>query len=152
MRKGRIDLWPDCEMGHESFERDERIAGSSDRAFGLVFAAVFAIIAFLPIVFGGSVRLWSLILAAAFVAVALARPALLAPLNHLWLKLGLLLHRVVSPVVLGIMFFLVVTPIGLLMRAFGKDPLRLKRDPTTTSYWIPREPPGPTPESLKDQF
>jgi hypothetical protein len=139
-------------MGHESFERDDQVEGSSNRSFGLVFAAVFAIVGLFPLAFGGGVRTWALLAGAGFAAVALARPALLAPLNRLWLKLGLLLHRVVSPIMLGIMFFAVVTPIGLLMRALGKDPLRLKRDRSADSYWIPREPPGPTPESLKDQF
>jgi hypothetical protein len=79
------------------------------------------------------------------------RPVL-APLNRLWLKFGLLLHKVVSPIVLGVMFFLVITPIGLTMRAFGKNPLRLKLDKQSGSYWIERVPPGPAPESLKDQF
>jgi hypothetical protein len=76
----------------------------------------------------------------------------LSPLNRLWLRFGLLLHKIVSPLVLGIMFFLVITPIGLLMRAVGKDLLRLKFDKRSSSYWIERLPPGPPPESLKDQF
>ncbi len=79
-------------------------------------------------------------------------PSLLAPLNRVWTKFGLLLHKVVSPIVLGVMFYLVITPTGLLMRLFGKDPLRLKFDGTAKSYWIPREPPGPKPDSIKDQF
>jgi hypothetical protein len=139
-------------MGHESFERTEAVKGSSNRSFGLVFAAVFAIIGLAPLAFGGTVRPWALVAGAGFAVVALGFPGLLAPLNRLWLKFGLLLHRIVSPVVLGIMFFAVITPIGLLMRALGKDPLRLKRDASAGSYWIPREPPGPAPESLKDQF
>ncbi len=79
-------------------------------------------------------------------------PKLLAPLNHLWFKFGLLLHKIVNPVVLAIMFFLVITPIGLLMRALGKDPLRLRLDKAATSYWIDRTPPGPSPDTLGDQF
>ena len=89
---------------------------------------------------------------AGFLLVALGFPSILAPLNRLWLRFGLLLHRIVSPLVLGIMFFLVITPMGLLMRAFGKDLLRLKFDRAAASYWIERTPPGPPPESMADQF
>jgi len=85
-------------------------------------------------------------------AVAMLAPTLLAPLNRLWTRFGLLLHRIVSPVVLGIMFFLVVTPMGLLMRAFGKDPLRLRFEKDLPSYWINRNPPGPAPDTLDHQF
>jgi hypothetical protein len=139
-------------VGHESYERREEVRGSSDRAFGIVFAVVFALIGLLPLAFGGGGRVWALAVGAAFLAVALAFPRVLAPLNRLWLRFGLLLHRIVSPLVLGIMFFLVVTPMGLLMRALGKDLLRLKFDERSSSYWIERVPPGPPPESLKDQF
>ena len=139
-------------MGHESYERPEDVRGSSDRSFGMVFAVVFALIGLLPLAFGGALRLWALLVAAAFLGIALAVPSLLAPLNRLWLRFGLLLHRIVSPLILGIMFFLVVTPMGLLMRALGKDPLRLRFDRHAASYWIDRVPPGPEPESLKDQF
>ena len=139
-------------MGHESYERREDVKGSSDRSFGIVFAVVFAVIGLFPLVFGGGVRLWSLAVGAGFLVIALAAPSLLAPLNRLWLRFGLLLHRIVSPIVLGVMFFLVITPMGLLMRAMGKDLLRLKFDKQSASYWIGRIPPGPPPETLKDQF
>jgi hypothetical protein len=139
-------------MGHESFERHAPVQGSSDRTLGLVFAAVFVIVGVLPLVLGGSVRLWSLAVAGVFLAIALAAPALLGPLNRLWTRFGLLLHKIVSPIVLGIMFFLVVTPIGLVMRALGKDLLRLRFDAAARSYWLDRTPPGPPPESLSDQF
>ncbi|MGB8328889.1 MAG: SxtJ family membrane protein [Polyangiales bacterium] len=139
-------------MGHESYHRTEEVVGSSNRSFGLVFAVVFAIIALLPLFHGGGVRLWSLGVGALFAGLAFAAPQVLAPLNRLWLKLGLLLHKIVNPIVLGIMFYLVVTPTGLIMRLLGKDLLRLKRDPVVQSYWIERTPPGPKPESLGDQF
>jgi hypothetical protein len=126
--------------------------GSSDRAFGLVFAAFFLVVALLPLWNGREVRLWSLGLAAAFLAVALAVPSILAPLNRVWTAFGNLLHRIVSPVALAILFYGVVAPTGLLMRLFGKDPLRLKRDPAARSYWLERRPPGPPADSLKDQF
>jgi Saxitoxin biosynthesis operon protein SxtJ len=139
-------------MGHESYHRTEEVVGSSNRSFGVVFAVVFAIIALLPLFHGGAVRLWSLGVAVAFAVLAFAAPQVLAPLNRLWLKLGLLLHKIVNPIVLGIMFYGVVTPTGLIMRLLGKDLLRLKRDPAAASYWIERTPPGPRPESLGDQF
>lgn len=139
-------------VGHESFEREEQVVGSSDRSLGIVFAAVFALIGVVPWTFGGVLRLWALAIGALFLALALLAPSLLAPLNRVWTKLGLLLHRVVSPVVLGIMFFLVITPLGLLMRVLGKRPLRLGFEREARSYWIERRPPGPPPASLGDQF
>lgn len=139
-------------MGHESYQRHEEVRGSSDRAFGFVFAGVFAIIGLLPLILGGRLRLWAVGLAIAFAAVALVMPRLLAPANRLWTRFGLLLHRVVSPLALGIMFFVAITPTGLLMRLFGKDPLRLRFERDRPSYWIDRVPPGPAPQSLKDQF
>lgn len=139
-------------MGHESYTRDEQVDGSSDRSFGLVFAAFFALIGLLPLLLGRSPRAWALGVGGVFLLAALLFPSVLAPLNRLWLRLGMLLHRIVSPIALGIMFFLVITPMGLVMRAMGKDFLRLRLDPEARSYWIPREPPGPAPESLKNQF
>jgi hypothetical protein len=88
----------------------------------------------------------------AFAAVALAKPELLAGLNRQWMKLGILLGKVVSPIALGVLFYCVITPIGLALRLAGKDPLRLKRDPAANSYWIPRDPPGPPPGSMTNQF
>jgi hypothetical protein len=139
-------------MGHESFERKEPVASSSNRAFGLVFATVFAVIGLWPWLFGGHVRIWSVAIGAAFLVVASLWPAVLAPLNRIWTRFGLLLHRIVSPVVLGVMFFGVVTPMGLVMRALGKDPLRLRFDPAARTYWIERRPPGPAPDTLNNQF
>jgi len=139
-------------MGHESYDRVEAIRGSSNRSFGIVFAAVFTAIGLVPLLSGSGVRPWSLAVGAAFLICALAFPSALAPLNRLWLRFGLLLHKIVSPIVLGIMFYLVITPTGLLMRGLGKDPLRLKLDRQSSSYWIERVPPGPPPESMNDQF
>ena len=139
-------------MGHESFERSDEVHGSSDRSFGVVFAVVFSVIGLLPLAFGSGVRVWALVLGTAFLLMALAIPRSLAPLNRLWLRFGLLLHRIVSPIVLGIMFYGVITPTGAIMRAFGKDLLRLRFDRSSRSYWVDRVPPGPPPESIKDQF
>jgi hypothetical protein len=139
-------------MGHEDFCRQSPVRGSSDRSFGIVIAGFFAILGLLPLFWGDAVRWWALAAAAVFCAAALAAPRLLAPLNRQWTRLGLLLHRIVSPLVLGIMFFGMFMPIGLLMRISGKDPLRLRADPDARSYWIERIPPGPAAESLKNQF
>lgn len=137
---------------HEDLARHDEIQGSSDRAFGVVFTAVFVIIALFPLLRGGDVRVWAIVVAALFLAVSLVRSSLLGPLNRLWMKLGLLLHRVVSPVVLGLLFFGVVLPTGLLMRLAGKRTIPTTFDQARASYWIPRDPPGPAPEGMKNQF
>lgn len=139
---------------HEDLSREEIIQGSSDRAFGVVMACFFGIIGLLPLIFGSgpSVRWWALAIAFIFGALAWLRPATLAPLNRLWLRFGLLLSKVVSPVILGLLFFVTIMPIGLVMRALGKDPLRLRKDKSAASYWIVRDPPGPAAETMKNQF
>jgi hypothetical protein len=137
---------------HEQFSREEDIKGSSDRSFGFVFTAVFAIIGLLPLLGERDPRLWALGVAALFLVAALAHPASLAPLNRVWFKFGLVLHRIVSPFILGVLFYVVIVPTATLMRLFGKRPLQLELDPTASSYWIPRVPPGPAPESMKNQF
>ena len=139
-------------MAHESFQRDDSAASSSNRSFGLVFAAVFAIIALYPLFWLRAPHLWAIIVAAGFLAAALLLPAALGPLNRLWTRFGLLLHKVTSPLVLGLLFFVIITPMGMIMRLLGKDPLRLRRDAQSQSYWIDRKPAGPAPESFVDQF
>jgi hypothetical protein len=126
--------------------------GSSDRSFGLVFAVFFLIVGLLPLLHGQVLRIWALPLAAGFLVVAMIVPGILSPLNRLWTRFGLLLHSIVSPFALAILFYGVVTPTGLLMRLFGKDTLRLRPDKNAASYWIERTPPGPEPDSLKNQF
>ena len=137
---------------HEDFDREERVAAGSERAFGIVFFVVFVIIGLWPLLVGGTLRLWSLSIAALFLLVALTRPTLLSPLNRLWFLFGLLLHKIVTPVVMGIVFFLTVTPTGIIMRMMGKDPLHRRLDPNAKTYWIERQPPGPNPESMRNQF
>ncbi len=137
---------------HESFERANDVKAGSERAFGLVFAAFFALIGFWPLLAGTGPRLWALAVSALFAGAAFLAPGLLKPLNRLWFRFGELLHKIVNPLVMGLLFFLTVTPIALLMRVAGKDPLRLKFDRGAKSYWIAREPPGPAPESMRNQF
>ena len=136
----------------ENTERSETIEGSSDRVFGLVFAGAFSVLALWPMVHGGAIRLWAILLAAVFLVLALAVPRALSRLNRLWMRLGLLMGRVVSPVAIGIVYYLTVVPTGLIMRALGKNPMRLGFDRELPSYWIKREPPGPDPKSMSDQF
>jgi hypothetical protein len=139
-------------MTHESFSRDETVVAGSDRSFGIVMAAAFAAVALLNGWHGGRVWPWTGGLAGLFLAVALLYPAALKPLNRLWLKFGLLLHKVVNPIMMAFVFFGTVLPTSLVMRALGKDLLRLKREPDANSYWIQRRPPGPAPKSMEDQF
>ena len=139
-------------IAHESMHRETEVDGSSNRAFGWVFTVFFLILALLPLLSGGGVRFWALAAAAAMAVVTLVRPSLLGAPNRAWTRLGFWLGRVVSPVMAGVVFYGVVTPMGLAMRLLGKDPLRLRWDPSADSYWIVRDPPGPTPESMADQF
>lgn len=137
---------------HEDLSRAQTVKASSDRFFGLTFFVVLLVIALWPLLSQGAVRPVALGIALAFLAVSLAAPAWLAPLNRLWLKFGELLHRITSPIILGVMFFGVITPVGWLMRLAGKDLLSLKFDRSASSYWVRREPPGPEKSSLKQQF
>jgi hypothetical protein len=137
---------------HESFEAREKVKTSSDRSFGVVFTGVFLVVTFGPVLSGGAPRWWALAVAGVFLAVSIFRPALLAPLNRLWTRFGLLLNRVVNPIVMGLLFFLIITPIAVVMRVMGKRPLQTDLDRTAASYWVKREPPGPAPESMKQQF
>jgi hypothetical protein len=137
---------------HEDLDRPLEVSGSSDRSFGLVVGGILVLMSLEPILRGGATRPWPLGVGAALIAVAAARPALLAPLNRLWTRLGLLLQYMTSPVVLGLLFYLTVTPIGLLMRLLGKTPLRLGLEPDARSYWIDRRPPGPAPATMRNQF
>ena len=113
---------------------------------------MFALVALWPLPGGGYPRWWALALATAFAALAWLRPVWLAPLNRWWTRLGLLLHRVVSPIVMGVLFFAVMTPFGLGWRLVRRDPLGLRFDPDASTYWIRREPPGPPPASIERQF
>ena len=136
---------------HEDFTRSQQVKSSSNRAFGWMFVIVFLIIALWPLLFGGALRWWSLIISTLVMLITQTAPGLLTIPNRLWMRFGMLLHRVVSPVI-AVMFFLIVTPTGLLMRVFAKRPLRLGRDPAAASYWIKRDPPGPPAEDMSNQF
>ena len=135
---------------HEDYAR--RIESGSDKSFGVVFAVVFAVVGVFPMWSGGPPAYWALGIGASFLVLALVRPGTLKPLNRLWHLVGLGLSKVVNPLVLGFLFFVTITPMALIMRMMGKDPLRLKFDPGAESYWIERRPPGPEPETMNRQF
>ncbi len=137
---------------HEDLAREEEVVGSSNRSFGLVFTGFFAIVAAISAWRHGWMWPWAAGIAGTFLVVSFTAAGILAPLNRGWTKFGLLLGRIVAPIVLGLLFFLSVVPIGLIMRARGKDLLRLKFDRTARSYWIERDPPGPPPETMRKQF
>jgi hypothetical protein len=137
---------------HERLEYAEDLQGSSDRVFGLVFSVFWSVVALAPLIKGGPIRVWAVIFGAAFFLAALAMPTLLGPLNRLWQKFGRLLRSVTNPIVMAILFFSTVVPFGLIMRLLKRDVLGLKWERGLASYWIPRNPPGPRPDSMKDQF
>tara|TARA_Y100000590_G_C15621486_1_gene977741 strand:+ start:960 stop:1346 length:387 start_codon:yes stop_codon:yes gene_type:complete len=121
---------------------------SSNRNFGIVFFIVFFLIAVYPLINNGNIRVWSLIISIIFLILGLINSKLLLPLNKVWFKFGLLLGSVISPIVMGIIFFLVVTPIALILRAIGKDVLNLKKNNNKT-YWIEKSDQKST---MKNQF
>jgi hypothetical protein len=137
---------------HEDLSRKTAVTGSSDRTFGLTWVVFLEAVGLWPLIHGRPIRLWAMGAGAALFLVALVRPSVLAPLNRLWMRLGLILHRITSPIVMGLMFYGVITPIGLIRRGFGWDVVRRGFDRGTNSYWIERRPPGPRPETMSKQF
>ena len=121
---------------------------SSNRSFGIVFFVVFFLIALYPLIHNEEIRIWSLIISLIFLILGLINSRILNPLNKLWFEFGILLGKIVSPIIMGIIFFLVVTPIGFIMRILGKDVLNLKFN-ENKSYWI--EKTGPK-SKMKNQF
>ena len=121
---------------------------SSNRSFGIVFCVVFLIIALYPLTYSGDLRIWSIIISLIFLVLGILNSKLLAPLNKLWFRFGIFLGKIVSPIIMGIIFFLVVTPIGLIMRILGKDVLSLKYN-NNKSYWIEKNDPK---SKMKNQF
>lgn len=140
---------------HESFERDEKVVGSSNRGFGLTVGGILLAIAAYRWYVAGLGDWFFLVLSCLglplFLA-AIVMPSILTTLNSAWTRFGLLLFRVVNPIVMFLLFVLAVMPIGLIMRLAGKDFLRLRRDSDAPSYWIMRKPPGPAAETMTDQF
>ena len=128
--------------------KKNKIEISSNRSFGLVFFVVFLIISLLPIFKGGDVRIWAIIAAIIFLILGLLNSQILNPLNKIWFKFGILLGNFISPIVMGIVFFLVVTPTSLIMRIFNKNLLGLKKN-NKKSYWIEK---SSIKSKMKNQF
>ena len=120
----------------------------SNRSFGVVFSIVFLLISIYPLINDEGIRIWSLIVSFIFLILGIINSNILSPLNKLWFKFGIFLGKIISPIIMGIIFFLVVTPIGLLMRLIGKDVLNLKYS-NHKSYWIEKK--GPK-SKMKNQF
>ena len=121
---------------------------SSNRNFGIVFFVVFLLIALFPLISNGEIRIWSIITSLIFLVLGLLNSKILSPLNKLWFRFGLFLGKIISPLIMGIIFFLVVTPIALIMKLLGKDVLNLKYS-KNKSYWIEKN--GPK-SKMKNQF
>ena len=129
-------------MNHQSIQI------GSNRSFGIVFFIFFLLIALWPLLNNHEIRLWSLIISLIFLILGILNSRLLSPLNKLWMKFGLLLGRIISPIIMGIIYFFVVTPTGLIMKIFRKDLLSLKRN-DEKSYWIEK---NDEKSNMKNQF
>ena len=128
--------------------KNNEIKISSNKSFGIVFAIVFFLIALWPIIKSDDIRIWSLIVSIIFLILGIMNSSILTPLNKIWFRFGIFLGNFIAPVVMGIIFFFVVTPIGLIMRLLGRDLIKLKKN-NENSYWIEKKD---TESSMKKQF
>jgi hypothetical protein len=152
-RDGRPNLTtPPGGALHENLLRSEEIAGPSNRRFGLTIGAACILVGGIRWLYAHSHSEWWLGAGLVVALLAVFWPAVLAPFNRVWLKLGLVLYRIVNPVVMTLLYVSTIVPVGVLLLLSGKDPLRLKPRPDAASYWIEREPPGPAVEGMKNQF
>ena len=129
--------------------KQKEIKISSNKSFGLVFFVIFIIIALWPLLNDGNIRIWSIIVSIIFLILGLLNSKILTPFNKLWMRLGALLGTIVSPIVMGVVYFGIITPIGLIMKLFGKDVLNLKLDKNKKTYWTLKKK---IPSKMKDQF
>ena len=129
--------------------KQKEIKLSSNKSFGLVFFVIFIIIALWPLLNDGNIRIWSIIVSVIFLILGLLNSKILTPFNKLWMRLGALLGIIVSPIVMGVVYFGIITPIGLIMKLFGKDVLNLKLDKNKKTYWTLKKK---IPSKMKDQF
>ncbi len=129
--------------------KQKEIKISSNKSFGLVFFVIFIIIALWPLINDGNIRIWSIIVSIIFLILGLLNSKILTPFNKLWMRLGALLGIIVSPIVMGVVYFGIITPIGLIMKLFGKDVLNLKLDKNKKTYWTLKKK---IPSKMKDQF
>ena len=127
--------------------KNKKIKISSNRSFGLLFFAIFLIISFWPLLDDKDIRIWSLIISLIFLILGILNSNTLKPLNKIWFKFGMFLGKIISPIIIGLVYFLVVTPTGFIMRFLGKDLLKLKKNKNNT-YWLTKN----YKSSMKDQF
>jgi hypothetical protein len=139
-------------MTFETFSQEEKTTIGTSRSFGLIMATALGAATALNAWHRGNLWPWMGIATASILFAAFFRPRLLDPLNLVWFRLGLLLHKVTNPIVMAVIFYGTVFPTGIVMRALKKDILRLKQQPDAASYWILRTPPGPPSKAMKDQF
>lgn len=157
----------DSAQFHENISHADDEEIGSDRSFGITFTVVFGLLAtyfyfkggpsWMPASIQGAswyAKAWMGLagVSGLFLLISLAVPNILHPFNVVWMKFAMVLNKIVSPIVMGLLFFLTVTPMALVVRAMGKDLLRLKLDKDAKSYWIERTPPGPPPDTMKNQF
>ncbi|MEP3274907.1 MAG: SxtJ family membrane protein [Stappiaceae bacterium] len=141
----------------EDYKREDDHKGSSNRGFGLIVGGIFAAIGLVRVYLHwgqdfGILTTIFLGIGGVLMALGLVAPSTLTVPNRLWMKLGLLMAKIINPLVLGLVYLVVITPIGLLLQLFGKDPMGRNMKNDSDSYWIDRTPPGPEPKSMVDQF
>ena len=134
------------------FKEHANVKIGSERNFGIVFTIAFAVIAAFPLIHGGAIRLWAISVSGVFLIATLLFPMVLRPLNRLWFKFGMLLGRIIAPIIMSFIFLIAVTPTALILRLFGKDPMNRKLSPTAVSYWRHRDETNDPMGSMKNQF
>ncbi len=137
---------------HENIIEKQDIQIGSNKSFGIVFAVVFFVIALWPLMDEGNFRVWALVTGIILFLISFIYPSIYKPFNYIWFKFGLLLGKIVTPIVMGFLYFFTITPTALIMRTLKKRPLDLEFDDSLDSYWKYRDPPGPSSESMKNQF
>jgi len=137
---------------HEDFSRNPEIKLSSDRAFGLVWSVFLILYGLAPLRHAHGMRVWPLVLAGALLPISVFFSRALHRPNIWWGKVGLLLNRVVNPIVMGLMFYICFVPVGLINRLRKKDPLQLGSDPSASTYWIDREPADSPRSNMTHQY
>jgi hypothetical protein len=137
---------------HETVQSFRKAAAGSDRKFGITLGLILAFLAFWPLIHHHAPRWWLLAVALCLLAAGLFLPVVLGPANRGWFKFGLALNTIVSPIVMGLLFFGAVAPVGWVLRKRGEDLLGLKRAPQAATYWDERTPPGPGPGTMHKQF
>ena len=139
-------------MTHENFSADDSIRGPSNRSFGVTVGIMFAVFSLLPLLHHRPVRLWSLVVSALSLLLALIVPSLLQPLNRSWMRLGALLGKVTNPIVTGLMFYIVFTPTAIVLRWLDKVPLHLHKEIESNTYWVRKKPAGTAVQTMRNQF